>query len=90
MVLYDLIVVEADRLILKMLVAYMRNDLLACVEARATFLALLSGCGWSEKDFDAETLKRVDANWSYIAGSKSINVSIPYPQTSVCEVPIFS
>lgn len=27
------------------------------------YVSLISCCGWSEKDFNAELLKRIDANW---------------------------
>ncbi len=60
---YESVAIEADRLIVKMVLAttWAQMDYYWDV-----YLVFLDACGWTDKEFDAETLKRIDATWSHI------------------------
>lgn len=57
---YDIVSVEANRIIIRMAVAssweesYYYWDL---------YYSYINNCGWSNKDFDKETLLKIDATW---------------------------
>lgn len=56
---YELITIEADKLITKMV---------SCPFDRAhqtyvTYLLYINACGWSEQEFNNATLARIDTSW---------------------------
>lgn len=57
---YDIVVIEADRLIIKMALA---ADWERSIYYWEQYLAYIEACGWTDYEFDKETLKRIDAAW---------------------------
>lgn len=56
---YEIIAAQAFRLITAWAVApHHFYD-----EAYSTYLLFITACGWSDNEFDKETLKRIDASW---------------------------
>ncbi len=60
---YELIAVEANRLVCRMVRSHLCNDFIDAWEARETYLALLTSCSWTEQDYDNEMLRRVSESW---------------------------
>lgn len=54
---YDLIAIEADKLISRMVLSSEEKNYYEL------YLLYINACGWSEKDFDRETLSRIDSAW---------------------------
>lgn len=52
---YDIIVIEAFKLIDDAVISY-DSDL-------SKYLDYIEACGWTNLEFDLETLKRIDCNW---------------------------
>lgn len=46
------------------------SDTEAMIEARQTYLSILSGMGWTESDLDKEMMKRIDREWDEIIASE--------------------
>jgi hypothetical protein len=59
---YELIVIEADKLLLKMVCAPPWE----AHEYFERYLVFITACGWTDREFDNETLRRVDAAWDLI------------------------
>lgn len=57
---YDVVVIEADRLILRAVVS---KTLDRAVDYWNQYLSYIESCGWTNREFDNETLRRVDAGW---------------------------
>jgi hypothetical protein len=57
---YDLIMMEADRLIIKMVLS---PDM--STYYWELYVLYIGACGWTHAEFDAETIKRVDAGWDF-------------------------
>lgn len=55
---YDLIAIEADRLIIRMVLSSLYG-----YTFYLKYLLYLSACGWTDKEFDLETLRRIDCSW---------------------------
>lgn len=56
---YDIVAIEANRIIIKMVLApsweaYYYWEL---------YISYISVCGWTDQEFDAETMRRIDAAW---------------------------
>jgi hypothetical protein len=56
---YDLVAIEADKLIVRMALSSMYES----YHYFRLYLFYLDACGWDEKSFDRETLRRIDAAW---------------------------
>jgi len=56
---YDLIAIEADKLITEMVVSPMYEHNVFYIK----YLFYLNACGWTDKEFDRETLRRIDCSW---------------------------
>lgn len=59
---YDVVVIEADKLWLRMVIAptwdsYHHWDV---------YTAFIEACGWTEREFDREMLRRIDLAWDNI------------------------
>ena len=54
---YDLIAIEADKLISRMVLSSEEKNYYLI------YLLYINACGWSEKDFNSETLSRIDSSW---------------------------
>jgi hypothetical protein len=54
---YDLIAIEADKLISRMVLSSEIKNYYVM------YLLYINACGWSERDFDKETLSRIDSSW---------------------------
>ncbi len=65
---YDLVAIEADKLIIRMALSSI-YDSYHCFRL---YLHYLSACGWTEYEFDNETLCRIDAAWDTIFGTKIV------------------
>lgn len=63
---YELVVIEADKILLQMVLA---PDWRAH-EYFERYLLFITACGWTDLEFDAETLRRVDAAWDLIIRSR--------------------
>lgn len=59
---FEIIVEEADRLILKMASAKNMEDRVYYWDAYLSYLEL---CGWSNQQLDRELLNRIDAAWDF-------------------------
>jgi len=57
---YEIVVMEADRLIIKMATSttWERADYYWDV-----YISYIEACGWTDQEFDQETIRRVDAAW---------------------------
>lgn len=61
-VAYDIVAIEANRLLMKMITSsdgdpFFYWDL---------YIDFINACGWTDQEFDQETLRRVDAGWDDI------------------------
>ena len=54
---YDLIAIEADKLISRMALYSEEKNYYTL------YLLYINACGWSEQDFNLETLSRIDSSW---------------------------
>lgn len=54
---YEAFVIRANRLIVKMVLS---ND---PIHYWDQYTLLLEACGWTDREFDRETLRRIDAAW---------------------------
>ncbi len=54
---YDLVAIEAEKILLKLLVS---SDKFYYYDY---YLNFIKACGWSDSEFDEETLNRVENNW---------------------------
>lgn len=60
---YEVVAIEADRIIMKMVIASSWDSAFHYWDL---YLEFLDACGWSDREFDCETLKRIDAAWTNI------------------------
>lgn len=60
---YEIVAIEADRLIVRMVLSYEVGLSLYYWEL---YLGYITACGWTDREFDLETLRRVDAAWENI------------------------
>lgn len=65
---YDLVAIEADKLIVRMALSSIYDS----YRHFRLYLAYLSACGWTEYEFDRETLIRIDAAWDQFFRTKII------------------
>lgn len=63
MVPYDVIAIEADRLIVRMALS---PDYDLSYYFYSKYVLLITACGWTEIEFDREMLKRIDRSWDTI------------------------
>lgn len=57
---YEIVAFEADRLIVQMVLA---PSLYLIDFYWNAYLNLLNSCGWTDREFDKETLRRIDEYW---------------------------
>jgi hypothetical protein len=57
---YDVIAIEADRLIIKMVIASSREE---SFHYWNLYLEYIAACGWTNQEFDQEMMRRIDKNW---------------------------
>jgi hypothetical protein len=57
---YDTIAIEADRLIVRMAISPTPRQARYYWEL---YIGFITACGWTDREFDKETLRRVDAAW---------------------------
>jgi hypothetical protein len=55
---YDIIALEANKLIVRMTLS--KNNSFYYYEL---YMAYIHACGWTNTQYDEETLKRIDTNW---------------------------
>lgn len=55
---YELVSIEADKLIIRSLISELHY-----YKYYMLYLSFLEACGWTDKEYDEETLKRIDRNW---------------------------
>jgi len=65
---YDLVALEADKLIVRMALSPIYESYVYF----RMYLFYLSACGWSEYEFDNETLIRIDEAWDNLFKQKTI------------------
>ena len=63
---YEIVSVEADRIIVRMATAPTWE---LAIYYWKVYLEYIEICGWSDREFDNETLKRIDAAWLNIRRS---------------------
>lgn len=64
---YEILIIEADRLIVQMAIA--RTPRQAGYYWNL-YIEYIKACGWTDREFDLETMRRVDAVWENL-GEKS-------------------
>lgn len=57
---YEMVTIEADKLLDKVFSA---KDTVEMYELYGHYLDYLRACGWSEEEYDRETLRRVNLGW---------------------------
>ncbi len=57
---YEIVAAEADRLIIRMVVAPTVEQVYYYWDLYVTYI---EACGWTDQEFDKETIKRIDAGW---------------------------
>lgn len=57
---YEVVAIEADRIIMKMVIASSWDEATYYWDV---YLGYITACGWNNKSYDEETLKRVDNSW---------------------------
>jgi len=57
---YEIVAAEADRLIIRMVIASTVEQVYYYWKL---YIAYIEACGWTDQDFDKETIKRIDADW---------------------------
>lgn len=60
---YEMVALEADRLIIRMVIAPTPRQASYYWEL---YLGYISACGWTDRELDQETLRRIDAAWDNI------------------------
>ena len=58
---YELMLIESDKFAIKAAEAKTFKEICKCKDE---YILYLNACGWNSSDFDAETLKRIDQNWT--------------------------
>jgi hypothetical protein len=56
---YDIVVIEANRIIIRMALAPAWET----CDYWDLYVAYIEVCGWTDQEFDRETLRRIDAAW---------------------------
>lgn len=59
-VAYEIVAVEAERLIIRMALA---PTIRQAIHYWRRYVEYIEACGWTDREFDLETLKRIDAAW---------------------------
>lgn len=60
---YDSMALEANRFIINMVKASSWEEAFSCWDQ---YIDFIEKCGWTDREFDLETIKRVDAAWEQI------------------------
>jgi len=60
---YEIVAIEADRLIVRMVLSY---ELGLSQYYWELYLGYIAACGWTDQEFDQETLRRVDVAWDNV------------------------
>jgi len=78
----------------KMVVAHLASDYISELENRCSYLSILEGCGWTEQQFDQETLRRVDAGWKFLRpsprGNHPMHALMPVSLNGMAGIPPLS
>jgi len=64
---YDLIVLEADKLITGMALS---SDFNSSTHYWRKYILYIDACGWTDYEYDLETMLRIDAAWDQISFKK--------------------
>lgn len=57
---YEIVAAEADRLIIKMAASLTRDRVLHYWNL---YISYIESCGWTDQEYDRETMKRIDLAW---------------------------
>ena len=57
---YELVALEADRIIVRMVLS---PNLRMVDYYWDLYINFITACGWTDRELDKETLRRIDANW---------------------------
>lgn len=57
---YEVVALEANRMIVRMALA---PTLRLSIHYWQRYIQFITACGWTDREFDKETLRRIDANW---------------------------
>ncbi len=57
---YEMVAIEADRLIVRMAIAPNPGQ---ASHFWDLYIGFITACGWTDREFDLETLRRIDAAW---------------------------
>jgi len=57
---YEIVAIQADRIIFQMVVAPTMRQAIYYWDL---YIDFITACGWTDREFDTETLRRVDAAW---------------------------
>ena len=57
---YEIVAIQADRIIFQMVVAPTMRQTIYYWDL---YIDFITACGWTDREFDTETLRRVDAAW---------------------------
>lgn len=67
---YEIVAVEADRLIVRMALA---PSIRQAVHYWRRYIDYIEACGWTDSEFDIETLKRIDRIWDLLLCRSHLN-----------------
>jgi len=59
---YEIVSIEAEKILFKMVLAPSYD----AFEYYDRYIVFINACGWTDREFDTETLRRVDAGWELI------------------------
>lgn len=62
-VAYEIVAVEAERLIIRMALAPSMGQ---SIYYWRRYIEYIEACGWTDREFDLETLKRIDRTWGLL------------------------
>jgi len=57
---YEIVAIEAERLIIRMALS---PTIRGSIHFWRRYIEYIEACGWTDREFDRETLKRIDAAW---------------------------
>lgn len=58
---YEVVALEADRIIVRMALA---PTLQLSLKYWRRYIDFITACGWTDRELDKETLRRIDRNWN--------------------------
>lgn len=63
---YEIVAIEANKLIVRMVLS---DD---CFYYYDLYIAYIQACGWTNLEFDEETMRHIDKNWDLMLKRKTI------------------